>query len=95
MTRKTNHYNQIVKLLQQLHNAYPNYNMGRHISTALFDYGDFWGITDNELFYALNKYKTQLEMDVPHTDDKEIDDIIEQAMDLDNILKDEDNGDNY
>jgi hypothetical protein len=95
MTRKTNHYNQIVKLLQQLHNAYPNYNMGRHISTALFDYGDFWGITDNELFYALNKYKTQLEMDVPHTDDKEIDDIIAQAMDLDNILKDEDNGDNY
>ena len=69
--------------------------MGRHISTALFDYGDFWGITDNELFYALNKYKTQLEMDVPHTDDKEIDDIIAQAMDLDNILKDEDNGDNY
>jgi hypothetical protein len=95
MTRKTNHYNQIIKLLQQLHSAYPNYNMGRHISTALFDYGDFWGITDNELFYALNKYKTQLEMDVPHTDDKEIDNIIKEAMDLDNILKDEDNGDNY
>jgi hypothetical protein len=32
-------------------------------------------------------------MDVQHTDDKEIDDIIKQAMDLDNILKDEDNGD--
>jgi hypothetical protein len=67
--------------------------MGRHLSTALDEYGDVWGLTDKELKYALDKYKTQLEMDVQHTDDKEIDDIIKQAMDLDNILKDEDNGD--
>jgi len=66
--------------------------MGRHISTALADYGDFWGITDRELFFALSKYKAQLDMDVPHTDDEEVDEIIQEAMNLENILKEEDNG---
>ncbi len=67
--------------------------MGRHISTALADYGDFWGISDKELLFALRKYKSQLEMDIPHSDDTEIDEIIQEAMDLENILKDEENGD--
>jgi hypothetical protein len=93
MKKQPNYYNQVLNILQQLHTSYPQYNMGRHLSTALDEYGDVWGLTDKELKYALDKYKTQLEMDVQHTDDKEIDDIIKQAMDLDNILKDEDNGD--
>jgi hypothetical protein len=91
--KKTNHHSKIIKLLQELHSSYPNYTMGRHISTALSDYGDFWGITDQEMLFALTKYKSQLEMDVPHSDEKEIDEIIKQAMDLENILKEEDNGD--
>jgi hypothetical protein len=93
MSRKPTDYSKITKLLQELHTSYPNYNMGRHISTALSDYGDFWGLSDKEMLFALKKYKSQLDMDVPHSDDKEIDDIIKQAMDLDNILKEEDNGD--
>ena len=95
MTKKPRYYNQVLKLLQELQHGYPTYNIGRHISTALADYGDFWGISDKEMLFALKKYKSQLEMDVPHSDDNEIDDIIKQAMDLDNILKEEDNGDNY
>ena len=91
--KKTNHHSKIIKILQELHSSYPNYTMGRHISTALSDYGDFWGITDKEMLFALTKYKSQLEMDVPHSDEKEIDEIIKQAMDLENILKEEDNGD--
>jgi len=91
--KKTNHHSKIIKLLQELHSSYPNYTLGRHISTALSDYGDFWGITDQEMLFALTKYKSQLEMDVPHSDEKEIDEIIKQAMDLENILKEEDNGD--
>lgn len=87
--KKPNYYNQALYVLQQLHVSYPQYNLGRHLSTALYEYGDVWGLTDKELKYALDKYKTQLEMDIPHTDDEEIDDIIKQAMDLDNILKDE------
>lgn len=91
--KKLTNYIKIVKLLTDLHLSYPQYNMGRHLATALDGYGDVWGITDKELLFALTKYKSELEMDVPHTDEAEIDEIIKQGMDLDNILKEEDNGD--
>lgn len=93
MSRKANYYNQVLHLLQDLHSSYPTYNMGRHLSTVLDDYGNIWGITDKELTFALEKYKAKLDMDVPHTDEEEIDDIIRQGMDLDNILKEEDAAD--
>lgn len=87
-------YNKIIQILQDLHTAYPNYNMGRHLATALDGYGDIWGLTDKELLFALEKYKAQLEMDIPHTDDEEIKKIIKEGMDLSNILKEED-GEDY
>jgi hypothetical protein len=87
--RKPNHYNQILQLLQKLHIAYPQYNMGRHLATALDEYGDVWAVTDKELAFALTKYMNQLDMDVQREEDVEIARIIKQAMDLDNILKDE------
>jgi hypothetical protein len=95
MIKKPKYYNQVLKILQQLQQGYPTYNIGRHISTALADYGDFWGISDKEFLFALRKYKSQLEMDVPHSDDGEIDTIIKEAMDLDNILKDDNIDDQY
>lgn len=95
MARRPNDYYRILSLLQQLHTTYPNYNMGRHIATALAEYGDVWGLTDKELFFALEKYTAELEMDVPHEDESEIDRIIKDGMDLENILKEEDNGEDY
>jgi hypothetical protein len=96
MSRKTNYYNQVLHLLQELNKVYPTYNMGRHLSTALDGYGDAWGVSDKELLFALEKYKSQLDMDIPHTDESELEKIIKEGMDLDNILKEEeDNGDNY
>lgn len=92
--RKQNHYSDIIQLLEELHKDHPTYNMGRHLSTALSDYGDVWTVSDKEMLFALTKYKSQLEMDFPHNE-KDIDDIIRDGMDLDNILKEEDNGDNY
>lgn len=92
MSRKTVH-NNIIKLFTELHNSYPNYNIGRHIATALSDYGDYWGITNEEFAFALTKYKDELDMDVSHKED-EIDEIIKQGMHLDSILKDEDEEDN-
>lgn len=91
--RKSNYYSQILQLLQQLHAAYPTYNMGRHLATALDEYGDIWGLSDKEVLFALEKYKSQLELDIPHTDDKELDQIIKEGMDLENILKEEDGED--
>lgn len=92
---KKNHYNQIIAVLQELHSLYPNYNMGRHIATALDGYGDTWGLTDKELLFAFNKYKGELELDIPHTDDKELDQIIKEGMDLENMFKEEEENGDY
>lgn len=89
---KRNQYNEAISILQELHKSYPTYNMGRHLATALDGYGDIWGITDKELVYALEKYKSELDIDFPHTDD--IDKIVKEGMDLENILNDEEDEDN-
>jgi hypothetical protein len=90
---KKNHYKEVIHILEELHKNFPTYNVGRHLATALDGYGDIWGITDKELVFALSKYKTEIEMDVPHTDESELDRIIKEGMDLDNILKEEDEED--
>ena len=55
--------------------------MGKHLSTAL-DGSDLWGITDRELLFALQKYEIELNMDFTHTDDEEIEQIINDGMNL-------------
>lgn len=92
--RKASYYSQTLLVLQQLQTAYPSYNMGRHLATALDGYGDIWGLTDKEILFALEKYKSELELDIPHTDETELDQIIKDGMNLDNILKEED-GEDY
>jgi hypothetical protein len=93
MSRKTSYYNQAIHILQDLHKSYPEYNMGRHIATALDGYGDVWGLSDKELTFLLGKYKTRLDLDIPHLIDGDIDEIMRGGMDLDSLFKDEDNGD--
>jgi len=93
---KKNHYKEVIHILEELYRDFPTYNVGRHLATALDGYGDIWGITDKELAFALSKYKAEIEMDVPHTDESELDKIIKEGMDLENILKEEDDEDgNY
>ncbi len=82
MGRKPNNYNSVIHILQELHSLYPSYTMGMHLSTALDGYHDFWGITDKELVFALQKYKAKLEMDVPYTEGEELEKIIEEGMHL-------------
>ena len=92
--RKPNYYNQAIQTLQKLHSAYPEYNMGRHLATALDEYGDIWTVTDKEIAFALDKYRMQLEMDVPRTEEDELERIIKEGMDLDNLFKEEEEIDN-
>jgi hypothetical protein len=91
---KPNYYYKVLALLQQLHKTYPTYNIGRHIATALDGYGDAWGLSDKEILFALEKYKAELDMDIPHTDENEIEQIIKDGMNLETILKEED-GEDY
>lgn len=95
MSRKTSEYKQCLNKLQDLHQKYPQYPLGRHISTALADYGDFWGITDKEFGFALDKYILELEQNI--APEYEISKIIEDAnnLTLDSLYADEEEEDEY
>ena len=81
--RKPNYYKKAIEILSELHNAYPNFGLARHLSTALSDYGDFWGLTDKELTFALEKYQAELALDIDQiADDAYVNQIIEDGMDL-------------
>jgi hypothetical protein len=63
--------------------------MGRHISTALDEYTDVWGVNDREFLYAIQKYEIELNIDGPHIDDEEIEEIIKDGMNLDSMFEEE------
>jgi len=86
---RQNHYRQIIRVLENLHKAHPTYNIGRHISTALDGYDDIWGVTDKEFLFALEKYELELNMDIDHIDQEEIDEIIKDGMNLGRTLFEE------
>lgn len=96
MGRKPKYYNHIIHTLQELQTKYPSYTMGMHIATALGDYRDFWGITDKEFLFALDKYKLQLEMEAPIVDGEELNKIIKDGMDLSlsNVLGEDEEDEN-
>ncbi len=90
MGRKPNYYNQIVDILKELRIKYPTFNMARHIATALDGYQDIWGVPDSEFLAALQKYKIETELyESPITEGKQLDKILEDAMDLSTILDEE------
>lgn len=89
MAKQPNYYRQIVQTLIRLQKAYPTYNMGRHISTAMDEYTDVWGVSDREFLYAIQKYEIELNIDGPHIDDEEIEEIIKDGMNLDSIFEEE------
>jgi len=83
-----NYHLLIIKTLNRLHKAHPLYNIGKHISTAL-DGNDIWGVTDKELFLSLQQYEINLEMDIDHIDEEELEAIIKDGMNLETILFEE------
>lgn len=61
------------------------------MATALDDYGDSWGISDKELLFLLDKYRTALELDQLHImDDAYVTKVVKDAQNFDDILKIED-----
>ena len=76
-------------MLERLHKAHPTYNIGRHISTALDGYDDVWGVSDKEFLFALEKYELELNMDIDHIDQEEIEEIIKDGMNLERTLFEE------
>ena len=87
---KPNYYSQITKTLNRLQKSYPTYNMGRHLSTALYEYNDLWGVSDKELLLALEKYEIELNIDYPHEDEDDLKKIIKGGMNLEKMFLEED-----
>jgi len=73
---KKNYYKQALALMTELNKKYPNYSLGRHISTALSDYGDFWGITDREFCFAIEKYISELALEADNLAPQEYVDMV-------------------
>ena len=94
MSKKPSCYNQCIKLLHELHKEYPSIELSVHIDTALAEYDGIWGISDKELLFALEKYKSEMEFNtVP---EKEIEKIIEEGKNLETMFKsDEDLSEDY
>jgi len=89
MAKQPNYYRQIIRTLQRLEKSHPTYNIGRHLSTALYEYNDLWGVSDKELLYALEKYEVELNIDYPHEDEEEIKEIIKDGMNLERMFDEE------
>ena len=89
MAKQPNYYRQIIQTLVRLQKAYPTYNIGRHISTAMDEYTDVWGVSDREFLYAIQKYEIELNIDGPHIVDEEIEEIIKDGMNLDSMFEEE------
>ena len=89
MAKQPNYYRQIIRTLQRLEKSHPTYNIGRHLSTALYEYSDLWGVSDKELLYALEKYEVQLNIDYPHEDEEELKKIIKGGMNLERMFDEE------
>jgi len=89
--QKVDYFKKIIEILKELKAQYPSYTLGKHISTALDDYGDIWGLSDKEIHFAFTKYKAQMTMDVPHeTDEKELQRILKDGMNLSLDIEEED-----
>lgn len=94
MPKKPSPYNQALHTLQELKHSHPNYRLSQHIATAFADYGNIWGISDEEILFALEKYKTELEYNI--APDQEVERIIEEGKNLTLLFdQDEEEGDSY
>ena len=85
-----NYFKESLTLIEQLHKEYPSFSIGRHISTAMADYGDTWNMTNKEFFHALEKYAMELTLNTSHTTHEQyVKNIVKDALNLDEMEEEE------
>lgn len=89
----TTYYHKIIQLLGELKRDHPSLNLGKHLATSLdgIETKYLWGLTDKNVYHALQKYQISLDLDVPH-DESEIEKILRDGMRISNVheLNDDD-----
>lgn len=91
MARK-NYYQEIIYLMEDLKREHPHLNFANHVSMALSDYKNPEEISDKELLFALEKYKTELEFHI--APEVEVEKIVRDAQNLDKLFQEEED-ENY
>lgn len=83
---------ELLEVLKNLAETYPNQLMSTHLSLALADYPNFDGISDKELYFIIEKYRCEKELDMtPLTSEEDINEIYNDTLNLDgDIFNEED-----
>jgi len=87
MRKKKTNYSEVLEILEELKDSYPTTPISQHIYGALVEYGNFWGISDKEVAFALKKYKSEMELNI--VSDKEVEKIVEEGKNLSNLFLDD------
>ena len=82
-----------LKVLKELVKAYPNQTLSSHITLALEEYSKDTWVSDKELYFAIEKYRCEKELDTtPLIRQEEVDEIYNDSMNLsiEDLLDEED-----
>lgn len=85
-------YNKIISLLKKLHKYHPDFNMGKHLATALDEYKNIWMLKDEEMLAALEKYADEIEY-YPRDEKEDIEKIINDG--IHHLLDEEEDEEEY
>ena len=88
------YYTRILHVLEALHRTHPKSAMGKHLATALDGWGDVYTLNDEEIFHALKEYVGNLEFDVSHTEEEDLDKIYREGTHLQALLMEDIYGEN-
>lgn len=86
MTKIKCHYPRILDILEKLYTTHPTIPLGRHLATALDESGDLFDLTDKEIYDAVRSYSNNLEYDVPHIEEQDLDKIIQEGTHLQALM---------
>lgn len=93
---KPNYIKKFEKLLTELLKEHPELRIGQIFSLAFSSYNDTFHVSDKEMYYALEKYKTELDLDVQHVaPDEYVRQIQEDANHLFDTIEDDEQEEEY
>jgi hypothetical protein len=89
MKNQVDYFEKIIKILKDLKKDYPDVEVSKHYSLAT-DCSNF-NLSDKELFHALQKHKSELDMNT--LSDKDLDKVIAETDELFKEVESEDEED--
>lgn len=84
MKNQVDYFEKIIKILKELKTDYPDVDVSKHYSLAT-DCGTF--LDDKELFLALQKHKSELDMNT--LSDKDTEEILQETEELFTEIEDD------